>query len=615
MTPRSFFAGLWRALDGLRKLLHLILLLLIFGVLIGVLRGSVPRVPAKAALLVAPEGQLVEQLSGEPVERAVEEVRGEERAETLLWDLTDSIRAAATDSRIQALALDLEKFGTGTQPSLEELAAALREFRASGKKVIAYGAELTQERYYLAAQADEIYLDPMGFVLIDGYDRYRTYLKDALDKLGVGINVFRVGTFKSAVETFTRTSMSPEDREESLSYLGALWSGYQQAVTRARKLPADALARYVDTLAKTVPAARGNAAQVALRAGLVTGVKTRLEAEQRLIAMVGTDESSGSFQSVSATDYVRIARAQKKLRADGKPRVGVIVASGEILDGDQPPGTIGGESTAKLIRQARLDKEVKAVVLRVDSPGGSVMASEEIYRELLALRATGKPLVVSMSGYAASGGYYISAPADEIWASPATLTGSIGIFAIIPTVDKTLDKVGISVDGVGTTPLSGQLRIDRPLGEEARALLQSQIDRGYDEFVSRVAAGRKKTPEQVDTIAQGRVWAGGDAHRLGLVDHLGSFNEAVKAAARRAKLTEYAPEFIEPELSWAQQLALELRSRLARVFLLLFLRASPGERALSELAQRFDPATREVTRLARFSVPDRLYAYCFCEVR
>jgi protease IV len=611
MTLRSFFTGVWLVLDGLRKALNLIVVLVIVILIFVAFRGSLPRVPAKAALLVAPEGQLVEQLTGEPVERAFQEARGQERAETLLWDLTDAIRAAATDSRIQVLALDLEKFETGTQPSLEELAAALREFRASGKKVIAYGSELTQERYYLAAQADEIYLDPMGFVLISGYDRYRTYLKDALDKLGVAINVFRVGNFKSAVETYTRTNMSADDREESLSYLGALWSSYQQAITRARRLPEDALARYVDTLAKTVPAARGDAAQVALRAGLVTAVKTRLEAEQRIKAMVGEDDTSGSFKSVSALDYARIARAQKKIHADGKPRVGVIVAAGEILDGDQPPGTIGGESTSHLIREARLDKDVKAVVLRVDSPGGSVLASEEIYRELLALRASGKPVVVSMSGYAASGGYYISAPADEIWSSPATLTGSIGIFAIIPTIDKTLGKVGVSVDGVGTTPLSGQLRIDRPLGDEARTLLQSQIDRGYQEFLARVAAGRKKTAEQVDTIAQGRVWAGSDAHRLGLVDHLGSFNDAVKAAARRAKLTDYATEFIEPELSWAQALALQLRSRVAR----MLFHASRDEVALSELAQRFDPVTREVARLSRFSVPDRLYAYCFCEVR
>jgi protease-4 len=614
MTPRSFFSGLWRGLDGLRKVLHLIVLLALFGLLIGVLRGGIPRIPSKAALLVVPEGRLVEQLSGEPVERAVQEARGEERAETLLWDLTDAIHVAATDPRIQVLALDLEKLEGGTQPTLEELARSLREFRAGGKKVIAYGAELTQERYYLAAQADEIYLDPMGFVLLYGYDRYRTYLKDALDKLGVDINVFRVGAFKSAVETYTRTSMSPEDREESRSYLSAMWTSYQDAITRARKLAPDALNNYVDSLAKSVPAASGDAARVALQAGLVTAVKNRLEAEQRLIGLVGQDDTSGSFRSVTADDYLRYARAQKKLRASGKPHIGVIVAEGEILDGDQPPGTIGGDSTARLIRQARLDKEVKAVVLRVDSPGGSVMASEEIYRELGALRKAGKPLVVSMSGYAASGGYYISAPADEILASPATLTGSIGIFAVIPTVDRTLGKIGVSVDGVGTTALSGQLRIDRPLGAEAKALLQSQISRGYDEFLERVANGRNKTRAEVDAIAQGRVWAGVDARRVGLVDQLGSFDEALKAAARRAKLTDYAADFIEPELTWPQQLALALRSRLARLAGGLLYQSS-GERALAQLAERLDPVAREAQLLSRFSTPNRLYAHCFCELR
>jgi len=609
MTLRSFFSALWRGLDGLRKALHLILLLVIFGLLIGVLRGSVPRIPSKAALLIVPEGQLVEQLSGDPLERAVQETRGEQHRETLLWDLTDSIRTAAADPRIPAVALDLEKFEGGTQPTLEELAAALREFRASGKKVIAYGVELSQERYYLAAQADEVLLDPMGFVLIDGYDRYRMYLKDALDKLGVEINVFRVGAFKSAVETYTRTNMSAEDREESRAYLTALWTSYQEAVTRARK--PDALAKYVGSLSKTVPAAGGDAARVALQAGLVTALKTRIEFEQRLVALVGKDDNNGSFKSVSADDYAHYAHAQKKLKADGKARIGVIVAEGEILDGEQPPGTIGGESMARLLRQARNDKDVKAVVLRVDSPGGSVLASEQIYRELVALRGAGKPVVVSMSGYAASGGYYISAPADEIWASPATITGSIGIFAIIPTVDRTLGKVGVSVDGVGTTPLSGQLRIDRPLGEEARALLQSTVSRGYSEFLERVADGRKKSRDEVDQIAQGRVWAGTDAHRLGLVDQIGSFNDATKAAARRAKVTDYALEFIEPELTWAQALAMQLRSSLAA----LVLHASPGEAALAQLAQRLDPVTREAQRLARFSVPNHLYAYCFCEVR
>jgi protease-4 len=405
--------------------------------------------------------------------------------------------------------------------------------------------------------------------------------------------------------------MSPEDREESSTYLNALWSSYQGAVTRARKLPPDALEKYVDSLAKTVPAAGGDAARVALQASLVSALKTRIEFEQRLIGLVGKDDNNGSFKAVPVDDYVRYAHAQKKLRADGKPRVGVIVAEGDILDGDQPPGSIGGDSIARLIRQARLDKDIKALVLRVDSPGGSVLASERIYRELLALRNAGKPVVVSMSGYAASGGYYISAPADEIWASPATITGSIGIFAIIPTVERTLGKVGVGVDGVGTTPLSGQLRLDRPLGEEARTLLQSTVSRGYDEFLERVATGRKKSREEVNAVAQGRVWAGTDAHRLGLVDQLGSFNDAARAAARRAKLTDYALEFIEPELTWAQTLAMQLKSRLAAVLV----RASPGETALAQLAQRLDPMTREAQRLARFTAPNRLYAYCFCEVR
>src|SRR5215469_13343412 len=610
MTLRSFFSGLWRSLDALRKALHLILLLAFFGVLLGLLRGSVPRIPSKAALLVAPEGQLVEQLSGEPLERAVQESRGETHHETLLWDFTDSIRAAANDARIQAIALDLDKFEGGTQPTLEELAAALREFRASGKKVIAYGAEMTQELYYLAVQADEVLLDPMGFVLIDGYDRYRHYLKDALEKLGVDINVFRVGSFKSAVETFTRMNMSPEDREESRGYLNAFWTSYQGAVTRARKLPPDALEKYVESLSKTVPAAGGDAARVALQANLVSSLKTRIEFEQRLIGLVGKDDDTNSFKSVSADDYVRYARAQKKLKADGKARIGVIVAQGDIIDGDQPPGSIGGETVARLIRQARTDKNIKALVLRVDSPGGSVLASEQIYRELVELRSAGKPVVVSMSGYAASVGYYISAPADEIWASPATITGSIGIFAIIPTIDRTLGKVGVGVDGVGTTPLSGQLRLDRPLGVEARTLLQATVSRGYDEFVERVANGRKKSRDDINAIAQGRVWAGTDAKRVGLVDQLGSFQDATAAAARRAKVTDYALEFIEPELTWAQALAMQLRTSLVAVLL----RASPTETALAQLAQQLDPVTREAQRLAHFTVPNRLYAYCFCEV-
>lgn len=608
---RAILWGLWRGLDVLRRFLHLVFLLVVFGFVVGALRVSLPTIPAKAALLIAPEGELVEQVSGDPLQRALQEARGQGRPETLVWDVVDSIRAACKDKRIPVLAIDLEKFDGAGQPTLEELAKAIREFRATGRKVVAFGTELTQERYYIAAQADEIYLDPLGFVLLDGYGRYRMFFKDVLDKIGVDINVFRVGQFKSAVETYTRTDMSPQDKEESLAYLNALWTNYQTAVTRARQLPPDTISNYVTTLSKTVPAAGGNAAQVALQAHLITGIRSRQDVERRLIELVGADETTGSFQVVHAEDYARIARAEKKVRAAGKKHVGVIVASGEILDGDQPPGTIGGDSTARLIRQARLDKDIHAVVLRVDSPGGSVLASEHIYRELLALRAAGKPIVVSMGDLAASGGYYISAPADEIWASPATLTGSIGIFAIIPTIDKTLGKVGVNVDGVGTTPLASQMRLDRPLGADARALIQSEIERGYEVFLQRVSSGRKKSREEIDAIAQGRVWAGIDAKRLGLVDGLGSFDDATKAAARRAKLTDYEVVFMEPELSWAQELVLQMKARAVKALVSSGVASSP----LTQVAQRFDPLTREVERLSRFTEPNRVYAYCFCSVR
>src|SRR6202451_829216 len=277
---RRFGHGAWHFLDGLRRVLHLILLLFFFGIVLVALRGSIPTVPEHAALVIAPEGRIVEQLSGDPLQRAIEDARGKDRTETLLWDLTDSIRAAAKDKRIPVLVLDLEHFEGAGQPTLEELTHAIREFRATGKKVIAFSSSYLQDGYYIAAQADEIYVDPMGFVLIDGYDGYHMYFKDALDKLNVDINVFRVGTFKSAVEVFTRNDMSPEARENAQGYLNARGTSYQTATTQARRLPADALSNYVDGLAKTIPAAGGNASQVALKAGLVTGVKTRLEVER-----------------------------------------------------------------------------------------------------------------------------------------------------------------------------------------------------------------------------------------------------------------------------------------------------------------------------------------------
>jgi len=611
---RAGLLTLWRALDGLRRFLHLLVLLALFGFLIGALRGSVPHVPDTAALVIHPEGQLVEQLSGDPLTRAIAQARSTGHPETLLWDLIDCIRAGAHDRRIKVLVLDLDDFeGADGLPPLQELAGAIREFRASGKKVIAYGTSFMRDQYYLAATADEIYLDPLGFVLIDGYSRYRMYLKGALDKLDVDVNVFRVGAYKSAVETYTRDSMSAEDREESAAYLNALWTTYQKGITTNRKLPADAITRYVDTLTDMTLAAHGATAKVALQAHLVTGLKAKQDVEKYVSGIVGEDESSGSFHAVSNLDYVRLAHAESALGRRDRKRIGVIMATGEILDGSQPPGTIGGDSLVRLIRQARTDDRIRAVVLRVDSPGGSVTASDQIYREIVALKAAGKPVVISMGSLAASGGYYISAPADEIWASPATISGSIGIFAVIPTFSRTLANwAHISVDGIGTAPLAGQLRLDRPLTADARALVQATVEHGYGDFLERVAAGRHKTTDQVNTIGQGHVWSGLDATRIGLVDHLGSFDDAVKSAAKRAKLKEYKLEVIEPELSWLQSLTLQVKVWAARAVLDV---GGGGDASTAFVLRNLDPIKRELERVSRFTGPNRLYAYCFCSVQ
>jgi protease-4 len=605
-----FIYGIWRGLDVLRRCMHLLLLLALFGIVIGALRQSTPRLPEKAALVVRPSGDIVEQLSGEPIERALNEAQGQGVPQTLLWDLTSAIRAAALDPRIPVLLIETDDMGSAGQAKLEELAAAIGAFRHSGKKVIAHGTYFLQSQYYLAAQADEVYLDPFGFVLLDGYDRYRMFFKDALDKLNIDMHLFRAGKFKSAAETFTRHDMSPEDREESEAYLQALWRGYRTAVADARMLKAEAIAQYADSYVNTVTTAGGDTAKVAKDSGLVSGLKTQQEVEDRLVDLVGADTSGKSYRQVSVADYLRATHTEDKERGKGQA-VGVIIASGEILDGKQPSGTVGGESTAQLLREARQDSDIRAVVLRIDSPGGSVLASEQIYREVLALKHDGKPVVVSMSDVAASGGYYIAAGADQIIASPNTITGSIGVFAGIPTFNRTLAKLGVNVDGIGTTPLSGATQLDRPLSADAGRLVQITVDHAYEEFLARVAKGRGKTREAVDAIAQGRVWAGGEARQQGLVDRLGNYNDAVAEAAKRAGLKAgYGVRRIEPELSWAQQLLFRVRSTGERVLE----RIGLAQSGAAQLVQRLKPLDLEIARWARLSSPNSIYAYCFCTI-
>ena len=615
---KKVFGLLFRGLDGLRKILHLLLLLVIFGFIFGALQGSVPKIPSDAALVLRPEGEIVEQLSGDPLQLAIAEARGLGRDETLLRDLVDALHAAKGDPRIKTVVLEFDSMAGAGQPTLDEFARAVADFRKSGKKVIASGSGFARDTYYVAAHADEVYLDPMGLLVLEGYERYRNYYKDALDKLGVDINVFRVGTYKSAVEPFLRSDMSPEDREASQAFVNSLWETYLAAVAKARGLTPEALSAYVNTFTPQVQAAKGDTAKVALQAKLVTALKTPNEVERRVMELAGKDEDKDSYRGISFREYLRVARAENRVGKSADERIAVLVGSGEIVDADGA-GVISGDKMSSLIRKARLDKDIKALVLRVDSPGGSVAASEQIYREINAFKATGRPVVVSMGDLAASGGYYIAAPADEIWASPATITGSIGIFGLFPTAPRAVKNLGIGTDGVGTTPLSGELRIDRPIGPAASQLLQSVIEHGYEDFLARVSGGRKMTRDQVDAIAQGRVWSGRDAKRLGLVDNLGSLDDAVNAAAKRAKLVDgkWSRDYLEPDKNFAQQIVSSVRAWAARALLQgvdLGLSGVDTEAlaALQAVRREFSPVEREMLRLRAGAVPGRLYAHCFC---
>jgi protease-4 len=604
----GFFALVWRMLEGVRKVLHLILLLVIFGFVLAALHTSIPSVPRSAALVIAPEGELVEQLSSDPVRRALGQASGGPAPETLLRDVIDAIESAKSDSRIKLIVLDLGNLSSSGLSKLQEIGVALRDFRAAGKRVVAVGDSLDQSQYYLAAQAGEVYLDPLGLVYIDGFSYYRMFLKDAIDKLGVDVNVFRAGTFKSYTDQFSRSDMAPSEREESGVWLNSLWSSYTQDVAHARSLKPSALDDYVKEAPAALAAVNGDAAKLALQRGLVTALKSRRQLADELKGLVGEDPDSHSFYSIGITQYLAAVRAKRVLKGKSDAKVGIVVAAGEILDGHQPPGKIGGDSTADLLRQARYDKAVKAVVLRVDSPGGSMFASELILREVQALREAGKPVVVSMSTYAASGGYYISAAANQIFASPTTLTGSIGVFSVVPTFQRTLEKLGVKVDGLGTTPLAGNLRLDRPLDAASRQILQVSVDHAYDEFLHRVSAGRKKSVQDIDNIAQGRVWAGSDAQRIGLVDHLGGLKDATDAAAKLAELgADYGVDYIEPELTLREQLLLQLRSQAVHLGQIAGLIPPPNP-----LQRALDPILEQARSVAALNDPRGLYAYCWC---
>lgn len=603
--------GLWRGLDRFRRLtFNLLFLLVVVALLAAALGGGGPEVPERAALVLAPRGQVVEQLSGDSLARLLGKLDGSTEEETLLSDLLDAIDEARTDDRIAALYLQTDEL-TGIGPSkLQDLEQAIGEFKAAGKKVVAAGDLFTTGSYHLAAQADEVHLNPMGMVLLDGYGLWRPYFRAGLDKYEVDVHVFRVGEYKSAVEPYLRDGISPEARESYLDVLGDLWGSYLGDVAAARKTTPEAIAQTIEGIGDRLRAAGGDGARLALEAGLVDKLSNRDEVRARMVELVGEEEDGKGFSRIGVDDYLKASGRRGKKPAKGDA-VGVVVAKGTILDGTRPPGEIGGDSTAALVRQAREDEKIKAVVLRVDSGGGSAFASEVIRRELELTRGAGKPVVVSMGSVAASGGYWIATSSDEIWASPDTITGSIGIFGMIPTFQKPLAKyLGVTIDGVGTTWLSGAIRPDRALDPRAGELVQLMIDRGYEEFLERVAKARNMSRDEVDRIARGRIWSGADAKSIGLVDQLGGLEEAIAAAAGRAGLEgEPKVRYLEPERTWKEKLAEQLFSAAIAV-------AGEAPRAPRGLspARSWKEIERRLEPLLALDDPTGLVAHCLCEV-
>jgi protease-4 len=602
---------LWSGLDGLRKVLHLVLLLILFAAIFSLFSRPMPLVPKNAALVIAPAGQIVEQYTGDPLERAIGETLRSAPNETLLRDLVDAIEAAGEDERISSLYLDLSDMGRAGLPKLREIAAAIDSFRESGKPVIAYGDFFGQGQYYVAAHADQLYLDPHGIAYIDGFANYGVFLKDALDKLAVDWNVFRVGEYKSAVETYTRNDMSPAEREESLVWLESIWGTYKDDVAAARGFEPMVLQAYADDVVERLRASGGDLAKMALDAGLVNGLKGRFDVETQLAEITGEDEDTNSYIGVDHRAYLSHLRSTEALSTHAGDKVAFIVASGEIVPGDQPPGMIGSDTLAWQLREARFDDSIKAVVLRIDSPGGSTFASEIIRREVEALREAGKPVVASMSSLAASGGYYIAMDADRILAGDATLTGSIGVFAMLPTFERSLEKLGVHVDGVGTTALSGELSPQKTMGETGREVLQQSVEYEYEQFIARVAKARNKTVAEIDAVARGRVWSGRNAEQLGLVDGLGGYRDAIATAAELAGLgDDYEVDYFDADVGLTEALGFRLRAHLAgRLHALL------PTNSVAHLPVAVELLAEEVQRLGRLSDPRHIYAYCFaCSV-
>lgn len=599
------FRSLWRLLNFTRLMLvNLLFLIVVLVIAFSLNQSETPSTPIEGALTLNLAGVLVEQRTQtDPTVQLLRQMEksDDQPSEIVLSDLLWAIKSAGDDDRIKALVIKPQGLQGASLSKLQEVASAIDAFKESGKPVIAMADYYSQGAYLLAAHADHVLLNQSGAVLIEGFGVYQTYFKSALEKLNVTPHVFKVGTYKSFVEPYTRDEMSPESKEANQRWLDQLWQSYVTDVAEQREIEPDAVAPDKDHFLELLRKAGGNAASYALDNGLVDQLATRDEMTQAVIKEVGESEDHG-WKGVGLKEY--LAAIPEQYPQSGKDEVGLITASGAIMDGIQPAGTIGGDSLSELLAEARRDELVKAVVLRVDSPGGSAFAAEQIRAELLALKQAGKPVVISMGSYAASGGYWISADADKIFASPTTLTGSIGVFGMFATIDKALSQYGVHTDGVGTTDFVG-VGLTRALPEHVGQAIQLSVEDTYQRFVGLVGKGRGLSPEEAEKAAEGRVWTGQDAKELGLVDEFGNLDDALKAAAELANLKSWQVTPIAPEESARDKFLRELFDSSAQALaphLQIWLPAGLGQ-ALVEMNRSLDPLTR-------FNDPQGTYAFC-----
>ncbi|NRA84705.1 MAG: signal peptide peptidase SppA [Gammaproteobacteria bacterium] len=594
----------WAIINNTRKL---ILNLIFFGLIIvliatGSQQDQQPKVE-NAALLLNIQGNIVEQKKPEnPLEELSQEVSGgpASQSETLLSDILFTINNAATDDNIKMMVIDSGSMSHGSIAKLQLIGQAITEFKKSEKPVYAIGGHYNQAQYYLASFADKIFMNHKGMVSIDGFGRYRLYHKSLFDKLKINTHVFRVGTYKSALEPYLRDDMSDAAKKANKSWLGDLWQAYVDDVSQQRGMSNAEFDLNLDSLLASLNQADGDFAQLAIDLNLVDVIDSDFNIISAIAEVVGQSKSGLSYNKIRLNDYVTANLTVSPFAP--KANIAVIVAKGTILNGHQPAGTIGGASTSLLLRKARLDDNIKAVVLRIDTGGGSAYASEQIRQEVLALQAAGKPVVASMGSVAASGGYWIAASADTIIAQPTTITGSIGIFGMINTFEDSLASIGVFTDGVETKELAG-ITITRDLPQGFKNLMQRFIEHGYQEFLTLVSTSRNMTMEQVDGIAQGRVWSGAKAYEFGLVDQLGDFDLAIEEAAKLASLDTFSTKVFEKELTPMQEF---YRKLTGKVVVALGIEQTPSSPLMSLMSR----VNQEFTLLNQFDDPQHAYLYC-----